>query len=69
MESEPESKDELKLKITTVVDHAVEWEESRRQMIQDSKDNYERQALEQQETIAQRDERIKILEESIKIKN
>lgn len=38
-------------------------------MIQDSKDNYERQALEQQETIAQRDERIKILEESIKIKN
>ena len=69
MESEPESKDELKLKIATVVDHAVEWEESRRQMIQDSKDSYERQALEQQETIAQRDERIKILEESIKIKN
>jgi len=69
MESEPESKDELKLKIATVVDHAVEWEESRRQMIQDSKDSYERQALEQQETIAQRDERIKMLEEKISLKD
>lgn len=67
--SEPESKEDLKLKIATVVDQAVEWEENRQLMIKESKDNYEKQALEHQERIAQRDERIKVLEECIKIKN